>query len=165
MNFRTIWSSVVLMSLGLVSTSATAQQVPMRPQQQQQAQTEVSDAQLEKFVAASQDLSAIQQSMQQEMMATVQEEGLDMKKFQEMAAQKQNPNKETTVEITAEDEQAYQNAMKEVQSMQMEMQQEMQATVTENGLNVQEFQQIQQAYRQDPDLQAKVQQMLQQGQN
>lgn len=162
MSFRTIWSSVVLVSVGLISYTATAQQAPMRPQQEQQTKTEVSDAQLEKFVAASQDLSAIQQSMQQEMMATVQEEGLDMKKFQEMAAQKQNPNKETTMEISAEDEQAFQNAMKEVQSMQMEMQKEMQATVTENGLNVQEFQEIQQAYRQDPELQAKVNAMIQQ---
>ena len=162
MSFKAIWTSVLLMALVLVNFSAIAQQVPMRPQQQQQTQTDISDTQLEKFVAASQDLGAIQQSMQQEMMATVQEEGLDMKKFQEMAAQKQNPNKETTMEISAEDEQAFQNAMKEVQSMQMEMQKEMQATVNENGLNVQEFQEIQQAYRQDPELQAKVNEMIQQ---
>ena len=144
----------------LASSTLFAQQLP--PQQQQAPQMEITDTQLEKFVAASQEINKIQQGAQQEMIAMIEEEGLDVNKFNEMAAQKQNPGQETSSEITEADQKAFQSAMGKVQGMQMEMQQEMQKAVQSEEMQMQEYQQIMQAYQQDPKLQQQVNEMMEQ---
>lgn len=158
---RKVLTTVLVGIFGLLTLEMAAQQTPMAPQQQQQqAQPEISDAQLESFVAASQDMNEVQQGAQQEMMKTIQDEGLDVNKFNEMAAQKQNPNQEPSMEITEEDQAAFDKAMEKVQSKQMEMQQQMESIVQDNGMEMAEYQQIQQAYQQDPELQQKVSEMM-----
>lgn len=148
-------------AFGMVTSEMVGQQTPMAPQQQQQAQPDISDAQLENFVAASQEMNEVQQGAQQEMMKTIQDEGLDVNKFNEMAAQKQNPNQEPTMEISDADQAAFDAAMKKVQAKQMEMQKEMETIVVDNGMDMAEYQQIQRAYQQDPQLQQKVSKMMQ----
>lgn len=157
---RRVLSSVLVGICGMMTVEVTAQQAPMAPQTGQ-TQSEISDAQLENFIAASQEMSQVQQGVQQEMIKTIQDEGLDVNKFNEMAAQKQNPNQETSMEISEEDQAAFDNAMKKVQGRQMEMQKEMELVINDNGLDMAEFQQIQRAYQQDKELQQKVNQIMQ----
>lgn len=151
-----ILSAICLLS----ATSLVAQQLP--PQQQQAPQMEITNDQLEKFVAASQKINMIQQGAQQEMVAMIEKEGLDVNQFNEMAAQQQNPNQESSSEITEADQQAFQNVMTKVQGMQMEMQQEMEKAVQSEEMQMQEYQQIMQAYEQDPNLQQQVNELMQQ---
>lgn len=158
MLLKAIIASGLMTVFGVVNS--TAQQAPPA-QQQPQGQTDISDEKLDQFVVVLGEVNEIQQGMQEEMITVVEEQGLDVNKFNEIAQQQQNPNADDS-NITAEEKAAFEKAMEDVQQMQMEMQQRMEAKIVENDMDMNEFNQLMQAYQQDPEMQQKVNEKMQQ---
>ena len=148
---------LVMFFVMLGSTAVFAQQLP-QPQQQQQA-TEVTDAELTKFVAALQGIQMVSQQAQQEMIQVVQEEGMEIPRFNEIHQATIDP--EVEVEATEEEKIAHKNIISELETMQAGVQQKMEKLITDQGLSLERYEQIAMSLQNDTQLQQRIQQMIQ----
>lgn len=144
---------------GVVNTFAQMQQP--QAQQAQPQQEVISNDDLEKFVSAAQEVEAINQSSQQEMANVVVKEDLTIQRYNEIQQAAQNPNQETDASQT--ELQKCQTASLEIEKIQMKAQQKMQEKIVEKGLTVNRYQEIATAVQTNPELQKKLQTLMQQG--
>lgn len=134
-----------------------AQQLPA-PQQQQE-KIDVSDDELSKFAQAYQGIMVVNQEAQQKMLATVEEEGFDVQRFNEIHQASLDPNQE--VEVTAEEEEKHKKTVEKIQGMQEEFQSQMEQVIEKQGLTVERYEQVAMALQTDTELQQRLQQMMQ----
>lgn len=153
------WSALLMVSLFIYSSGLSAQQ--LAPDQSGEASnTEISDEQIMRFVDISKKINGIQQQAQMEMVSIIQGHGLDVNKFNQMAQQKQNPQADPALSISDQDKLSFDNAMKDLEIYQMEVQQQMEALVIKGNLELDEFNAIMQAYQQNPEIQQKVNELM-----
>lgn len=122
---------------------------------------EVSDGELRQFVSALQDVEAVQQVVQSEMIATLDDIGISVERFNELYQAQHDPSFELPAPAAQEEQDLFATAERELQGIQQEGQAEMLAAVEEGGLDIERFNQIYVALSQDPDLQQRIQQLLQ----
>lgn len=137
-----------------LSISGIFAQLPQQPTQP----AEVSDAELVQFASAFNKIQSIDQQLQQKMLAAVQNEGIDVQKFNEILNAQQDPNQE--VDATEEELKKFASAHKAVEQIQNQAQQDMQKVITDNKLTVPRYQDIMMAIQSDPDLQQKLQKLI-----
>jgi hypothetical protein len=140
-------------------SSSQPQQDPNQFQPQQQG-GEISDEELQQFVSASQHLQVINQQAQQKMVASVEQGGLDVERFNEIQQAQQDPNQEASA--TDEELKQYETAIQELQKIQVQAQQQMQEKIKEEGLTESRFQEISMVLQNDPELQEKFRAIQQQ---
>lgn len=134
-----------------------AQNTQATPQQQENQQIEVSDAELEKFAQAYQGIQVANQEAQREMISVVEDHDLDVKTFNEIhQAKMENRN----VTASEEDQEKHREAVTEIEAMQPEIQSNMEEIITNQGLTVERYQEIAIAMQDDPQLQQRLQQIL-----
>jgi hypothetical protein len=138
---------ITLFSLGSFA------QVPM--QAPAAVPADYSDAELRQFAGAVQKVLNIQEASQGKMMASIEESDLTVDRFNEMLMQGQQQGLDA-IEATEEEMTAFNNALNDVQQLQQQMQMDMMDAITEEGLDVQKYQGIMQAYEQNPEIQAKI---------
>lgn len=148
-------AGLVMIFMMLGSSAIFAQELP----QQQQEQTEVTDADLQKFVAALQGIQMVAQQAQQEMMQVVQKEGMELPRFNEIHQATIDP--EVEVEATSEEKAAHKKIIGKLESMQAGVQQQMEKLITNNGLSIEKYEQIAMRLQSDTVLQQRIQQMIQ----
>ena len=124
-----------------------------------QTEGEISDNELRQFASAFMQVQTINQQIQQEMAETVEEEGFEIQRFNEIQQAQQNPNQE--VAATDEEIAKYKSAMEDLQTIQMQAQQKMEEKIVEEGLTIARYQEIATAIQANPDLQQKLQEYLQ----
>ena len=152
-----------LYSFILVFTMAASVAFAQVPQQMpQQRDIDVSDGEINQFASVFVELQSMNQGVQQEMMSAVEEEGIEVQRFNQIMQAQQDPNKE--VEANEEELQNFAKASQAVEQIQAKVQKEMEKVITENDLTVQRYQQIMMAVRTDTELQQRLQQKIQQGQ-
>jgi len=116
----------------------------------QQASEEVTDKELKQFASAFQQVQRVDQNAQQIMIKAVQDEGLEVQRFNEIQ-QAQQANQEIK---------KYESASTELKKIQVQAQQEMQEKITEEGLTVPRYQEIATSIQASPELQEKLQEYL-----
>lgn len=158
--FKSVKNTVLSFALltGLAPATVNAQNT--MPQQAQAAEVDYSQEELETFVEATQAVQTVQQGYQKKMMSSIKEEGLNPMEFQKMAQAQQQQSSE--MEMTAEEKKAFEAAMQSVMEIQKNMNAEMQTTLAEHDMEMQEYQSMAMNIRQNPEMSKKVQQMLQQ---
>ncbi len=149
---------VITAMLG-VSLSMSAQ---VTPQSQQAQPADFSDETLMEFVEASKDINQIQRDGQQEMQTTIKKEGLDMETYRQISASQRNPEKES--EASEQEMASFNKANEKVQKLRMDMQKDMQEAIGNHDITVQEYRQVMQAYRSNPELKKKIDDMMAQSQ-
>src|SRR6056297_364616 len=102
-----------------VSSTFVFAQAPQNPEV-----TEVSDKELKTFASAFQQVQALDQKAQQDMVKAVQDEGLSVQRFNEMLQSEEDPNQEANP--TEEEKQQYENVNKQIAVIQQKTQQSMQ---------------------------------------
>src|SRR6056297_3609054 len=90
------------------------------PEQMQQQDIEVSDEEIQKFVDAVKKIQSIDRGTQQEMVKTVEDEGMSTQRFREI--QKSQQSQEGQGDITDEEKKQYQRIMQKFQNLQAGMQ-------------------------------------------
>lgn len=128
---------------------------PLAPQQNQQVETNFADEELEQFAVAAGKVVVIQQETEEKMIKAIENEDLEINKFNEILMAQQNQQAEQ-IEASPEDLQKFDKAAAEVIKIQNEVQQEMVDAIKEEGLEPQKYEQILLAYQSDANIKAKV---------
>ncbi|TVQ87017.1 MAG: DUF4168 domain-containing protein [Bacteroidetes bacterium] len=113
------------------------------------------DTQLKQFAHAVQKVLNIQEESQGQMMASIEENDLSVDRFNEMLMQGQQEGQDA-IDATEEEILAFTNAMNAVQQLQQQMQMDMMQAITDEGLNVEQYQGIMQAYETNPEVREKI---------
>lgn len=136
-----------------------AEQQQMPGQMQQAADIEVSEAEVNKFVAAAIKVQSINQGIRKEMNQAVQEGDMDAQRFNEIQRAKQTQQGEA--DMTEKEMKQYSTIMEELQNIQSGAQQDMQKAIKDAGLSMQRYQQIATAAQRDTALMKRIQTKLQ----
>lgn len=128
--------------------------------QNQQAAKEITEAEVEQFAGALQQIQVISQGTQQDMVKAVEDADLTVEKFTAMQQAQQNPEQE--MEASEEDQKKFATAMQAMQKIQMDAQMKMQKAITDSGMTVERYQQIAGQAQQDMELQQRIQQFMKQ---
>lgn len=121
--------------------------------------TDYTDEELEQLADLSTTFQQMSQSSQSEMMKAVENAGLKVDRYTEIQQSQQNPS--SKVEVTDEEMKKFQDANKALAKINEDMQARMVQKLDDAGLSEQWYQNITMALRQDQQLLAKYQQILQ----
>ncbi len=162
MNSQSIFTGVFLAIFALFAVPAEAQF--QQPPQDAAPQIEVSDEELQVFVDASMNAQSVQAESQQEMVAIVDEEGIDVQTYNEIMQARQMGQSEEELDVSREDLENFESAYEKIEEVEQKMEQDLTEAIEEEGMEMERFQEINMAIQQDPELQQRVQQMIQQEQ-
>lgn len=127
------------------------------PQQSAQP-AEITDAEMNNFATAFVEIQTIDEQLQQKMISAVQNEGLEVQRFNEILNAQQDPDQETDA---SEDElEKFASASQSVELIQNEGQEDMQKAITDNNLTVNRYQEIMTVMQSDPELQQRLQELI-----
>jgi hypothetical protein len=140
--------------LGVIFSTATvfAQQQQMPPQPEPLSPEEVTDEHLEKVSNVTKEGQGIQEEADEKMKGVVEEVGMEYERFQQIMMAQQNPQLANQMEITSEEQQALQEVQPQLMQINQEAQQKYVTKIEEEGMSVQEFQQIAQAIQAHPEV-------------
>lgn len=151
-----IKSIILSMTLMLALTSVWGQG-KMQGVQQDQTQ-DVSDKELHSFADAYQEIQSQNQEMQQKAVKTIEDEGMEIQRFNEIASGENNPEAKT--DASAKEKKQMEQIKTKLQEMQADFQKKIAGMIEKKGLTVQRYQEINQAVQQDKGLQEKLQGMM-----
>ncbi len=151
---------VAMLTVGLLSFSETAlaQATPPIPQTgQQEAKSNFTDAELNQFIEANKRLMVIQQEGEKVMLNILQEEKIDIEKFNAMAMAQQQQKE---LAATAEEKAAFKKAVDRMMVLQPDMQKKAEAAILKDGMKIEIYEQIMRAYQQNPAVQEKINKLM-----
>lgn len=126
---------------------------------QEANQVKLSDGELQQFAKAFVMVQTVNQQTQQKMAAKVEENGMDVMRYNELQKASQNPNAD--LEASKEEMADFNATVEDLQAIQMKAQQKMQQTIeNDTELTIQEYQEIMAMVQKDPELQSKLQQYM-----
>ncbi|MEX0844984.1 MAG: DUF4168 domain-containing protein [Balneolaceae bacterium] len=137
----------------IFSTAAVfAQQQQMPQQPEPLSPEEVTDEQLTLVSNITQSAQGIQEEADEKMKDVVEEVGMEYSRFQQIMMAQQNPQMAGQLDISDEEQQTLQQIQPDLMQVQQQAQQQYMAKIQEEGLSVQEFQQIAQAIQAHPEV-------------
>jgi hypothetical protein len=125
---------------------------------------EVTDAELKTFVDASIKAQRIQTEAQMEMIAIVEDEGLDVETYNTILQGMQMGQSADDMEVSETDVEKFEKASALIGDIEEEMEEKLIAAIEDEGLELQRFQEIFMAIQSDAGLQQKMQQYIQEAQ-
>ncbi len=120
----------------------------------------ISDTELEQFAGVFTKLQTMNQQIQQKMATAVEEEGIEVQRFNEIMNAQQDPNQE--VDATEEELEKFAAAGQAIQEIQQSSQQDMQKVITDSELSLERYQSIMATLQNDAGLQERLQEKIQQ---
>lgn len=123
-----------------------------------QKQVEVSDDELGKIATAFQGVQQINVQAQQEMMKTVEDNGFQIDRFNELYEASQSPEK--NADASTEEKEKFGVIMNKMQEMQSGFQKQMEEVITKEGISLDRYQEVAMALQTDTKLQQRLQALL-----
>jgi len=152
-------------AVGMIAAVFTFFTVPVQAQfqmpPQEAPQIEVSDEELELFIDVSMNAQSVQMESQQEMISIVDEEGIEVSTYNEIMQAQQMGQPLEDLGVTESDIEKFESAHEQIQEVEVRMEREIAQAVEEEGMEMERFQEINVAIQQDPELQQRAQQMIQ----
>lgn len=121
--------------------------------------TKVSDEDLEKFVNVYQVVQMENQQLQQGMVEMIQEEGMEVERFNEIHSASSSPEGE--VEAGSEELAIHQKVVKKMEEKQNEFQERVTELIEKEGLTLEKYQEVFQELQADQKLQQKFSELMQ----
>lgn len=147
-NLMTVLTMLLVM---VMSTSGITQTVT--PSQQQQNGEEITDADLKKYVKVSRAMEKMQQSSQQEMTKIVEDQGMEVQRYSEIARSQQSGNE---IEMTDKEKGQFEAIQTKLQEYNADYQKKVQGVMETNDMDQQKFMQIRQQLSQSQELQNRL---------
>jgi len=151
--------TAVIFLFGAASVQAQFEQ-PAPPQDM----PEVTDEELKTFVDASMKAQQIQTEAQMEMVAIVEDEGLNVETYNRILQGLQMGQSAVEMEVSESDVEKFEVASAQIGEIEEDMEVKLIAAIEDEGLELERFQQIFMAVQNDADLQQKMQQMIMEAQ-
>ncbi len=120
-----------------------------------QQDSKVTDKEIEQFASAMQEISVINNQIQQEMVKAVEDEGMEVQRYNEILQKQQNPTEDP--DLNGDEKKKFDNINLELQEIQVDAQKKMEEIIVEEGLTLNRYQEIASLVQSDPELQKKVQ--------
>lgn len=117
------------------------------------------DAELELFVDAYKGMLIINESAQERMVSAVEAKEMTVERFNELSQAQENPGADA--KASEAEMKNFEAAMGELMKVQMEVQSEMEGVIQKTGLSIDRYQEISMRLQSDPELQMRIQAMLQ----
>lgn len=146
--FAAITGSVTVFAQPSVNSATTQQQ-----------QTDFSDNDLKQFASVYEKVQVMSQGIQQKMMEVIQEEGMDLQRFNEIQQAKMNPDME--VETTEEEDAQLAKIESQLEKIQGDFEKQIEPEIKKE-MSVDKYQKIIAALQQDQELQMRLQKIMQQ---
>lgn len=119
----------------------------------------VSDEDLETFVVIYKEVQTENKRIQQKMAGTIQAEGMEIKRYNEINQANANPN--TEVEATEEEMEAYNKVTKKVNKIRTEFQEKVKGMINEaENMTLEKYQEIYAELQKDKSLQKKFGELM-----
>ncbi|TXK52828.1 DUF4168 domain-containing protein [Pontibacter qinzhouensis] len=152
---------IAALTLGLVSFSdaAFAQQTTAPQASQQQTTPIFTEVELQQFIDASERIMVLQQENEKAMLNILEEEKLDVNKFNELAIAYQEERIDEA-EATQAEKEAFTKVAERIIELQPTVQAEVQRAIEQDGMTMEKYEKVMMAYQEDPSVQAKIQSML-----
>ncbi len=169
MKYRSILAGATVSVFLLAGQTVTLAQQQTPAEQNNPAVTpekntsiEVNDEEIQSFASAFEVVQTIQGESRQKMVEAIEEQGLTIKEYNELLRQQQQPesNDSQASNVSAQKQEQFQQADAQIEQIEKEAQAEIETAITNEGLQVERFQQIWIAVRQDPELQQQVKNYL-----
>ncbi|MFW5658086.1 MAG: DUF4168 domain-containing protein [Bacteroidota bacterium] len=122
-------------------------------------ENEISKKELKQFASAFKKVQVIDQKAQANMVTAVEEEGLEVQRYNEIQQAQQDPDQE--VDATPEELNKYETASEELETIREQARQQMHEKIIDEGFSINRYQEIAVAIQNDPELQQKLQEYLQ----
>lgn len=161
------WKEVAQKGLLLVSfmvlmscmTIAYAQQggIPQGAPQQE-VKEDYSEEELTQFIQANEEAAKVQQQGEQQMMKAIENEGMDVDKFNEILMARQNPDAE--VQASEEELEKFDKASQEIIKVQQNLQQDVVKAVENSGMAIDKYSEMMFAYQNSSKVQEEVNKLL-----
>lgn len=152
-------------------TSALAQQLtaqqqsPSTPSQSQSdsPSINVSEQEIQSFANAFEAVQSIQEESRQEMAQAIEEEGLTIQQYNELFREEQQSGTTDAEgsQFSEEQQQQFEQADARIDEIEQEAQAQIEEAITNEGLEVERFEEIWMEVRKNPELQQQVQDILQ----
>lgn len=153
-----IITAISMVVMLFISSFAFAQQ-PQQQQPQQEVREDFTDEELTSFVKAHEKVIEIQQKSQEKMIQAIEEEGLSVEKFNKLIESQQDPNKE--VDASAEELNSFNNAAQQIMQERQKTEVKVVSSIEDEGIDIGTYQAIMVAYQQSPEVQGRVNELLQ----
>ena len=124
-----------------------------------QTEKSVSEEEMKQFATSIQQVEIVNQQAQQEMVSVVEKEGLEVQRYNEMQQADMDPDRE--IDATGEEMEKYDQATEELGKIHARTQEKMQESITQEGLTVARYQEIATIISNDPEMQQKLREILQ----
>jgi hypothetical protein len=158
MKSQSVLTGIIIAVFAFFAIPAGAQ--VQQPPQNQVPKMELSDNELKLFMEAAMEAQTIQMESQQEMIAVVDKEGIEVDTFNEIIQAKQLGQPVEELDISEAEIAGFDRAFVQIQEIEVTMGDKMTDAVEEKGMDMDRFQEINIAISQDPELQERVQQMV-----
>lgn len=123
---------------------------------------QVSDEELQRFAVSSDRIGAVQQEAREEIIAAVEESGLGMERFSELAASFNDPSVTLENEITQEEEAILDQLEPRMVQIELDAREQVFVQLAQEGLDVGRYQQIYHALQNFPALQDRMDRVVEQ---
>lgn len=154
-------SVLTVAGIFIFGTTLFAQQQPppqQPPQQQQPPSEPISDPEVKQFASAFGEIQQINEKTQEKMVSTVENEGIQVDRFNEIVQSQQDPNQDA--DASEKEMESFNTAIQELQVIQNAAQQEMQQAVLNEGLTVERYQELMSQVQTDVNLQQRLQELM-----
>ncbi|WP_010663283.1 DUF4168 domain-containing protein [Marinilabilia salmonicolor] len=158
MSFKKQFVSLFLTGIFLLGGTVAAQNQMMMQQQGQQTQKSYSDEEVDLFADVVVKVVPVQQDAEKKMMKEIEEGGMKLDNFNQIARQMQQGQQPEGVEEA--DMKKFQSISQQLQAIQMETQQKMNEIISNAGISPALYQEMIAAYSTNPDVKKKVDEKL-----
>lgn len=141
-------SAAFVLGLLLAIGPAIAQGQMKKQMQSSKADT-ITDKELKKFAAVTQELQKVRQKQTNKVQSILSKEDMDMRRFQQIMMSKRNPKMADSIKVTPKEKKTMKKIQPKLRKMQQKSRQQMMSVMQEQGLNPQRFQAIMRAIQSD----------------
>lgn len=124
-----------------------------------QTTNEYNDTELKKFAKVIVEVITIQQESQMQMISLIEEHEMSIKRFNEMMVESQEKPMDQ-VAGTDDEKEAFADISVQIMEIQEQMEDRLIASIEDEGLTIDKYEQILQDYQQDPELQQRIQSLV-----
>lgn len=161
-------NSIKIFTVGIIALLLSAssiiaqQQQPSQQPQQPQAPSpdEISDEELSTFLEASDAIRPIQEEAQAEIQQAIEDEGIEIQRFQQLMMAMQNPQMADQVDISSDEEASIRELQPKLMDIEVSASEEIQGEIANQGLEVERYQAIFMSLQQHPELMERLEAMM-----